>query len=234
MKGTARINPSSSTSNKRLKPTVLLKKKLTVFLDLDETLIHTSTSSRETENSPGCFQINVDGVRLNVKKRPKLEEFLNIASKKYNLVLFTASMENYTRKILEEIDPGDEFFTQCYFRQHCTRVITKTYIMNENMSPQNQKTYYLKDLCRVPAPNLIDAEGETLTRVVLVDNALISFALQPDNGIPITSFMGEDLKDNALLTLLEFLEHVDSYYDVRDYLKDVFRLHRLFLVQKSF
>ena len=42
------------------------------------------------------------------------------------------------------------------------------------------KVVYIKDL-RV-------LEGVDLSRVVIVDNQLLSFALQPDNGIPISSY----------------------------------------------
>lgn len=43
-----------------------------------------------------------------------------------------------------------------------------------------QKVVFIKDLRII--------EGYELSDIVIVDNSLLSFALQPDNGIPISSY----------------------------------------------
>ena len=62
------------------------------------------------------------------------------------------------------------------------------------------KTVYIKDL-RV-------FQGVDLSQVVIVDNQLLSFALQPDNGIPISSYF-LDTTDAELRYVADYL--IDKY-----------------------
>lgn len=84
------------------------------------------------------------------------------------------------------------------------------------------RTVYIKDL-RV-------LEGVDLRRVVIVDNQLLSFALQPDNGIPISSYF-LDPKDAELRYVADYL--IENYelrsahggvVDVREVNKQQFKL----------
>lgn len=152
------------------------------------------------------FHLQVSGHEFTVLLRPNLEAFLRKASAKYDLILFTASTEEYTKEILKKIDPQNRFFKGYFFREHCTPFIF-----------QNQKIY-MKDLRLI---------NRFLGRVVLVDNTIANLGFQPENGIPITSFLG-DLEDNALNVLLQFLEGIEGFSDVRNYLGSIFRLKRYF------
>ena len=58
------------------------------------------------------------------------------------------------------------------------------------------KTVYIKDMRVI--------EGVPLSDTVIVDNSLLSFALQPDNGIPISSYF-YDPKDQELRCLANYL-----------------------------
>ena len=213
----------SSTDLKRSKSLAELinmknNKKLTVLLDLDETLIHTCSSLelqdetlRSYENL-NAFRISVEGEQMLVLQRPNLREFLQKASSQFNLILFTASTEEYTRLILNQIDPEKKYFKKCYFRQHCTPCL---------MKGSKGTKVYVKDL-RVATKEMIPLE-----RLVLVDNSSMSFAFQPDNGVPITSFM-DDCNDNALMVLLQFLEELAVFADVRTHLNSIFHMQNYF------
>jgi len=174
--------------------------RLTVVLDIDETLIHTS---KGTDNaSKDCFQIVVQGEVFTVRKRPHLDEFLIRASEKYELVAYTAGIEEYSRAVLQAIDPCNMFFKACLFRQHCVRL---------------SKNSFTKNL------QLLNRSAD---RIVLVDDTLNNFLLQPENGIPITTFV-DDSTDTALSVLLGFLKILEKAEDVRVPLRQTFQLQHL-------
>jgi Dullard-like phosphatase family protein len=176
--------------------------KLTVVLDIDETLIHT-TRKHEKVDSLDAFAIKVFDEVFTVLKRPSLDLFLARAAEKYELISFTAGVEEYSKAVLLEIDPKGQYFKHCLFRQHCAQV-----------SP----TAIVKDLRIL---------NRCATRMVLVDNTLSNFILQPENGVPITTFV-DDAADNALNVLLEFLTCLEAAKDVRIPLRATFQLHQLF------
>ena len=138
------------------------KYKYTLVLDLDETLVHYV----EEENS------------AYVQVRPHADEFLKILSKHFELVLFTAAEEDYTRKYTE-------------FKNGC----------------------YIKDLSKL---------GRDLKRVCIVDNNKDNFSLQPENGLFISSYYGEQ-NDNELSFLCNDLMKIIEIQpdDIRTVLKQI-------------
>jgi len=42
--------------------------------------------------------------------------------------------------------------------------------------------------------------------IIIVDNSIMSFAFDLDNGVPINSFLGTEDDDRELLFLISFLE----------------------------
>jgi len=187
--------------------------KLTVVLDIDETLIHAeflnAAQSAALLNTPGslealnaalqqqcCFAFAYKRRVAIVRKRPFLTEFLAHASSMFELVAFTAAEEDYASLVIRELDPCGIFFKHKLFRQHCS--------MNG----------HVKDLRVV---------NRRLERTVLVDNSHSSFMYQLANGIPIESFT-TDVNDKALITLMDFLRCLRQEPDVRTLLRNIFRL----------
>jgi len=181
------------------------KGRLTVVLDIDETLVHTSRQ-QTIANTLDKFTINVFNAAFTVFKRPCLDLFLEKAAAKYELISFTAGVEEYSKAVLSEIDPEGKYFKHSLFRQHCAQISPSNIVKD------------LRILNRCPS------------RVVLVDNTLGNFLLQPENGVPITTFV-DDVADNALNVLLEFLNCLDAAHDVRVPLRATFQLHELFRMQ---
>jgi CTD small phosphatase-like protein 2 len=64
------------------------------------------------------------------------------------------------------------------------------------------KEFFIKDL-----DIFIDREKEN---IIIVDNSILSFAFDIDNGVPIQSFMGTEEEDKELLYLMSFLE--EAFY----------------------
>jgi TFIIF-interacting CTD phosphatase-like protein len=62
--------------------------------------------------------------------------------------------------------------------------------------------------------------------IVIVDNSILSFAFQLENGIPIKAFMRQE-EDEELLFMVSFLEEMFSYLDPREHLKKTFCLREL-------
>jgi Dullard-like phosphatase family protein len=136
----------------------------TVVLDLDETLGH------------------FDGNRF--IGRPHVEDFLKSMSKKFELVLFTSSLEVYANFAMQVVDKQNSVVLRLY-RQHL----------------QNFEGRFVKNL---------EILGRNLEKVVIVDNQSKNFALQPLNGIPIRTWT-YDSCDDELLKLGRLLEiHLTS------------------------
>ena len=65
------------------------------------------------------------------------------------------------------------------------------------------------------------------TDMIIVDNSIMSFAFDLDNGVPINSFMGTEEDDREMLFLFSFLEECAKAKDVRENIKESFKLSYL-------
>lgn len=173
--------------------------KLTVVLDLDETLVHSVF-----EHDPLAIEkMETSGLaNFWTQKRPYLDDFLSEASKKYELIVYTAGSEDYAKVVLNFLDPHQSIFRYTLFRQHCFQ-----------LSPSQ----FVKDL------RILNRD---LSRVVLVDDSLHSFWFQCENGVPIVPFYN-DGSDQALLVLESFLDFLNGQRDVRLCLNKIFRLRKI-------
>lgn len=69
--------------------------------------------------------------------------------------------------------------------------------------------------------------------MIIVDNSILAFAFDLDNGVPINSFMGTEEDDRELLFLYSFLEECAGTKDVRVPIKEAFKLSYLQSTVKS-
>lgn len=141
-----------------------------------------------------------------IAKRPGLDAFLNYVKDRYEVIAFTAGLEDYAKAVISILDPKREVFRHCLYRHHCSK------------STINNEPVFLKDLALLNRP---------LERLVLVDNCAVCFHRQPTNGIPITSFY-DNPNDTALSLLIDFLEGIKSMKDVRPHLREYFKLEEYF------
>jgi Dullard-like phosphatase family protein len=96
-------------------------KRLTLVLDLDETLIHSSPTACPDADfsipSESQGQQSISYVRL----RPGLAAFLQRISHLYEIVIYTASVESYARTIITQFDTNC-LITMLFTREHCQKV----------------------------------------------------------------------------------------------------------------
>lgn len=197
--------------------------KLTVVLDLDETLVCAyETSSltagiRTTAIEAGLEWFELECVSsekefqgkpkvsyVTVFKRPGLHKFLNQIAEFADVVLFTAGLEDYARPLVDKIDVENQF---------CLRFYRPSTVSTEFREHVKDLTCLSKDLCRV----------------VLVDNNPFSFLLQPLNGLPCISFSAEHPHDEQLLeVILPLLKHLSLHKDVRPVLYEKFHMPEWF------
>lgn len=149
--------------------------RLTLVLDLDETLVHFC----EVTDDEGSKEAKTKHLFL---VRPYVSSFLSSSSKYFEIVIFTASVQNYADYILDILDPDQKFISHRLYRRHCD--------LRDNV--------YIKDLSKL---------GRELSQTLIVDNNADNFQLQPDNGILIKSWYGEE-GDQALKNLGPLLEEI--------------------------
>ena len=149
--------------SRKLLPPNISKKEYTLVLDLDETLIH----FEENPNGQSQFLI-----------RPYAPQFIKKVSQYYEVVIFTAALQEYADFILDRLDT-----------QKC--ISYRLYRHHTNL----EGNVYQKDLSRI---------GRDLAKTLIIDNNAENFQLQPDNGIYIKSWYN-DPEDKALTQLAPIL-----------------------------
>jgi RNA polymerase II subunit A small phosphatase-like protein len=166
-------------------------KKSCMVLDLDETLIHRSLKPITKYDFVLNVKQNNNTYRVYVRKRPGVDYFLKEMSKYYELVVFTAGMEEYANVVLNKLDPTGLISYRLY-RQHCTR----------------QNKFFVKDL------NLL---GRPLEKTHIIDNNPSAYMMHHSWAIPITSWY-EDPHDSELIDMIPFLQNLVKIPKVNDVL----------------
>ncbi|XP_068484009.1 uncharacterized protein [Phaseolus vulgaris] len=165
------------------------RKSITLVLDLDETLVHSTLEHCDDADFTFTVFFNMKEYTVYVKQRPYLHAFLERVSEMFEVVIFTASQSIYAKQLLDILDPEGRFISRRMYRESCL------------FSDGN----YTKDLTIL---------GVDLAKVAIIDNSPQVFRLQVNNGIPIKSWFDDPL-DCALMSLLPFLETLADADDVR-------------------
>ena len=135
----------------------------TLVIDLDETLIH-SLAKGGRMSSGHMVEVKLNtavgygGQTLGpqhpilyyVHKRPYCDDFLKRVCRWYNLVVFTASVQEYADPVIDWLEQERKYFSGRYYRQHCTF----------------RNGAYIKDLSSVEPD---------LSKVMILDNSPLSY-----------------------------------------------------------
>ena len=131
-----------------------------------------------------------------VQVRPYADYFLKELSQHFEIVLFTAAEEDYTAIVLNELNKNN----------YITHILCRKYTEFKNGC-------YIKDLSKL---------GRDLNKVCIVDNNKDNFSLQPENGLCISSYYGEQ-NDNELYILCADLKKIIEIQpdDIRTVIKKI-------------
>ena len=89
------------------------------------------------------------GDSIKVMLRPGVDKFLRSLSRKYEVIVYTAGLQDYARHILDRLDPDNKYFKHRLYRDSCA------YIEKDGL--------YVKNLSFL---------NRDMKRIVLVDNSL--------------------------------------------------------------
>jgi Dullard-like phosphatase family protein len=192
------------------------KNKKILLLDLDETLIHADFN----EEFAGDEAIKYETI---IKFFPKVEQneeneeysvgifvrngvndFLAEVSKHFDVGIFTASVKEYADAVISFLDPEKKYIKFRLYRNNC---------INFNNSITIKDLRIFKDC--------------DLSKIVLLDNSIYSFAAQLSNGILINSFYN-DKSDMELYNVLNYLmNQILNAEDVRDVNERIFDFEKI-------
>lgn len=166
------------------------KGKITLVLDLDETLVHSSFLAIPHADFRFILKIDSNPVGVFVCVRPGAERFLKELGPFFEIVIFTASCQTYADTVIDFIDKAKVVKHRLY-RESCT----------------DFGGNFVKDLSRL---------NRSLEKIIIIDNSSVAYLLQPYNAVGITSWF-DDPTDNELFIILDFLKqnhHVKNIYDI--------------------
>ena len=147
---------------------------------------------KENDNRDYCLVLDLDETLVHyfedetesyVKVRKGTEKFINELSKYCEICIFTASTKYYADIVIDGFDYHHLVDFRLY-RQHTSA----------------SNGINIKDLSKL---------GRNLEKIIIVDNIEENYQLQPNNGINISDFEGDE-NDNELEFLLEDLLEIVS------------------------
>jgi len=192
----------------------------TLVLDLDDTLVHT-LSDKKVYSQKDLKNLEINSVSyIDPKKglkaiakyiiRPYALSFLQSIFPFYEIILFTASDQSYADSIIDKLDPDKTIIDYRLYRQHCITV----------------KNKHIKNLNILTNRNMKD--------IIIVDNSIVSFKDNFDNGIHVSTFKG-DSTDRELIKLCDLLKSkmMLNAEDVREIIKIEFPLSNMYKIYKK-
>ena len=186
------------------------KNRKLLILDLDETLIHSDLDFLLKDKNIYDTTLYFDSeeeknIPLPLIIRPGLYDFLDYASENFDLVVFTASDQDYADTIINYIEKEKKYFSLRLYRNNCLFI---------------EPGLYIKDL-------RIFNNFKNIKDIIILDNSLFSFANQLNNGILITSFFDDKNNDTFLSNVKDYLEYIKNEEDIREINKESFRFEQI-------
>jgi len=202
-----RIKEISKSIN--FEETLQKSNKKLLILDLDETLIHADLDYSLKDKIKYDTILHFDSedeknIPIPLIIRPGMYQFLNYASKEFDLIIFTASDQQYADTIINYIERDQKYFKMRLYRNSCIFI---------------EPGLYIKDL-------RIFSNYKKMEDIIILDNSLFSFANQLNNGILITSFF-DDKTDTFLSNVKDYLDYIKNEKDIRELNMQSFRFEEI-------
>merc|ERR1712038_1615794 len=194
--------------------------KMTVVLDMGETLIHSIFLKDIADHIPGNTKKGNKSIHtvdepmiiwrlkqeadmildvyggVAVFLRPGVHRFLYKLSEICEIVLWTAAQKEYAEEVLHYLDPDEEFIP----------IYNRLY-RNDTIESHDKER--LKDLRLL---------GRDMKRTMLIDNSLVAVRAAPTNTLLVEDFYGDPL-DEQLESIWDFVAALDDLPDIRPALK---------------
>jgi RNA polymerase II subunit A small phosphatase-like protein len=162
---------------------------LSVVVDLDETLVHSSFTPPLNYDFQVTFPFADCNYTVYVQERPGARAFLEVIAREFEPFIFTASVAEYAIPVIQTLlpcFPAERILS----RMHCT-------VLNGQI---------VKDL---------GIFQRDLARMIIIDNLPESFAMQPANGVTISTWIGDPTDGVLLQEVVPFLRFCGRVSDVR-------------------
>lgn len=138
-----------------------------------------------------------------------MRQFLEKASKAFEIVLFTAARKEYADPIVDRIDPNRRYFHARLYRNHCELIGGRDY----------SQEYFVK--------NMKVVMNRALRDCIIIDNLIYSFATNLGHGILIKPFL-VIAADEELRFLSNVLEKWKPGTDSRHFIEREFGQREFF------
>jgi RNA polymerase II subunit A small phosphatase-like protein len=173
--------------------TVTAGNKALLILDLDETLIH--SSSKELER-PCDFM----ALAFFVYKRPHLDNFLKEAFLNYRVAVWSTGSDDYVEELAKAILPEGCWFDFVWGRSRCTAKRMRTEDVDFGYTDPG-RIDYIKPIKK------LRNKGYSRERILIVDDSPHKVSDNYGNAIYIKEFTGEK-DDEELKWLSEYLKKI--------------------------
>jgi len=146
----------NNTTNQILSPRNLpiscIKKIL--VLDLDETLVHSTT--KHVPNPDLSIEVAIEGITcvFHILKRPYVDLFIDTVCEWYDVMIFTASLRTYANPVIDKLGKKQRVWRRL-FRESCV----------------NTGGSYVKDLSTI---------HKNLAQIIIIDNSPIAYSLNKE------------------------------------------------------
>ena len=170
---------------------VMKKRKKTIALDIDGTLVHASDTYSVHHSS--TFGVGLNNTPVYIIVRPFAHNLIESLSAVYDVVLYTAGNCSYAQEIARIFDPQKKFISAVYTDKHCSKLglpIGKVYVKN------------------------LSVLKTQMSDVAIVDNSVLACSMDLNNLVPINTFSG-DMNDCELLKLKLWLMDIEKADDLR-------------------
>ena len=177
-------------------------KKILVILDLDETLVHATSSPKDNNWDHMIGQYKV-------YKRPGLDQFLQGLKPHFDVAVWSSASDDYVHEIVKIFFPSNYALKFVWGRSKCTRHIDYGAIENLGYFDEFNHLNYTKRIKRLK--NVVQ---QTKERILIVDDTPSKARHNYGNVIYPSEFHG-DQNDNELKLLLSYLLTLKDVKNVR-------------------
>ena len=163
----------------------------TIIFDLEDTLVHISETLPNAEVFIPVVTQDKKNKKLGLFKRPFIKEAISkLKDLNCEIFVWSSGSTEYANKIIDYIDPENEYFSMRLFRDQC-------YVSHKGL--------YIKDMRMI---------NRDMDKCLIIDDHAYSFGFQISNGILILPYEGEST-DTDLLTVASYVEYLLSTSDAR-------------------